>query len=146
MLVRIKLSENPKAVAVKPFVARLVYDAEPDNCLEFQTPITKVVGRNGVVIKAEYDLHVGVPYVIRVDCSSHRNKRYAYRLVVFDGQELKTLASIEFVNSSVSIAPEQLKLYYAQCRKPITALWAFWRSLIGLNVSESVTTLPPSEV
>jgi hypothetical protein len=145
MLVKVRLSENPKAVMMKPFVARLIFDADPDKCLEFLRPITCTCGRNGILLNAEYDFDVGVPYIVRADWSSHRNKRYAYMLVVFDGQELKTLASIEFVNSSVSIAPDQLKLYYAQYRKPVAALWAFWRSLIGLNANESVATLPPSE-
>jgi hypothetical protein len=130
MLVRVRLCRNPKAIKVKPFVARLVCNAEPDSCLEFLRPITQVRAKNGIPIKAEYDLSDQIPYVVRTDESSHQNPRYTYRLVILDGQELKTIASIEFVRDyPTNISPPELKNFYSQYRKPVAALWAFWRFL-----------------
>jgi hypothetical protein len=129
-LVRIELVRNPKAIAAKPFVARLCDDRSPDNCLEFLKPAIPKFAKSGVLEAGEYELEIGVPYIVRVDWSSHRNARYSYDLVIFDGQELKTLASIDIINRSPSFKPNDLKFFYARHRSPIAALWAYWRSLI----------------
>jgi hypothetical protein len=133
-LVKIELVRNPKAIATKPFVARLLADKEsPDECLEFEKAAIPKFAKNGVLIEGEYELQIGVPYVVRVDWSSHRNARYSYDLIIFDGQELRTLASIDFDNRSPSFKPSDLKFFYAKYRNPIAALWAYWRSLSQAN-------------
>jgi hypothetical protein len=129
-LVKIQLVWNPKAIAIKPFVAKLLADKEsPDECLEFERAAVPKFAKNGVLIEGEYELQIGVPYIVRVDWSSHRNRRYSYNLVILDGQELKTLASIDIVNNSPSFKPNDLKFFYARYRNPIATLWAYWRSL-----------------
>jgi hypothetical protein len=119
-LVKIELVRNPKAIAVKPFVARLLPHQKPDECLEFLRAAIPKYAKNGVLVEGEYELEIGAPYV---------NSRFSYDLVVFDGQELKTVASIVIVNRSPSFKPSSLKLLYARYRNPVAALWAYWSSL-----------------
>jgi hypothetical protein len=129
MIVKIKLSENPKAALSKPpFVARLVYNSsDPDKCVEFVHPIERKCGKNGIIKEAEFMLEEGTPYIIRKNFSSHRNLRYTYELVIPTGGELKIIATITFINRSVVIEPQELKIYYAQYQRPIACLWAFYR-------------------
>jgi hypothetical protein len=128
-LVKIELVRNPKAIAVKPFVAKLLPHQKPDECLEFLRAAIPKYAKNGVLVEGEYELEIGAPYVIRTDWSSHLNSRFSYDLVVFDGQELQTIASIDIVNRSPSFKPSSLKFLYAQYRNPVAALWAYWSSL-----------------
>jgi hypothetical protein len=128
-LVKIELVKNPKAITAKPFVAKLCDDRPPDSCLEFLKAVVPKFAKNSILEAGEYQLEIGVPYIVRVDWSSHRNARYSYDLIIFDGQEMKTLASIDFVNRSPSFKPNDLKFFYAKYLNPIAALWAYWRSL-----------------
>jgi hypothetical protein len=128
MLVKVNLVCNPKAARVRGFVARLYPDRDPENSLDFLKAAIPRFSKNGMLVGGEFDLEVGVPYIIRSDDSSHRNSRQRYDLVVLkeDGR-LETVASIFYDNNTPSFDPPELKYHYAQHRKPIRALWSYWQ-------------------
>ena len=128
MLVKVNLVYNPKAARVKGFVARLYPDRDPEDSLDFLKAAIPQFSKNGVLVAGEFDLEVGVPYIIRSDDSSHRNSRQRYDLVVLreDGK-LETVASIFYDNNTPSFNPPEVKYHYARHGKPIQALWSYWQ-------------------
>jgi len=112
-MVRIKLSlvSNPKVASSKPFVAKIVGDN-----IEFVRPIIPEYARNGMLVGGEYEFETNCYYIIREDNSSHRHSVQSYKLVYFDGSELREIARITKYDRNIDFSAEELKEIYAKLK------------------------------
>jgi len=136
VLVKLELVQNPKAASVKPFVAKLLEDRPPSQCLEFIAAAVPKFAKKRVLVGGEYDLEEKVPYLVRYDKSYYGIRMYSYELVILIDGELRNLAVIDYVEGTQFFSPPELEMLYAQYRSPIAALWAFWRKITGQSVGQ----------